>query len=131
MPIRIKVDEDLPTDVADALRKAGHDVLTVIDQQLCGTPDDRLWSSIQGESRCLFTADKGFANAAAHPPGSHYGIVLLRHPRESRLGYVALIDALLAGADLDIARGAIVVVTPEAIRIHRGPQSPDDAGPPE
>lgn len=120
MSIRIKVDEDLPAEVAYALRNGGHDVLTVIDEQLRGIPDDRLWRIVQDESRCLFTADKGFANAVERPPGSHDGIVLLRHPRESRSGYVALVESLLRGMDLDAVSGAIVVVTPDGIRLHRG-----------
>jgi hypothetical protein len=31
MPSRIKVDEDLPTEVAELLRKKGHDALTVVE----------------------------------------------------------------------------------------------------
>lgn len=120
MPIGIKVDEDLPAEVGDLLRKAGHDAHTVAQEDLTGTPDDRLWSVVQQEQRCLFTADKGFANAQVFPPGTHRGIVLLRLPRESRAGYVQLTELLLAGMDVEQAVGAIVVVTPETIRIHRG-----------
>jgi len=120
VPIRIKVDEDLPAEIADLLRVPGHDVQTVVQEGLTGTPDDRVWGVAQEEGRCLFTADKGFANAHIHPPGTHAGIVLLRLPRESRAGYVRLIERLLADLDFESAAGAIIVVTPEAIRIHRG-----------
>ncbi len=47
MPIRVKVDEDLPAEVAEAFRAAGYDALTVVEQHLQGAPDERLWSVAQ------------------------------------------------------------------------------------
>ena len=63
MPVPVKVDEDLPADIASLLRAAGHDAMTVHVQGHTGVPDDQLWPKIQQEQRMLFTADKGFANA--------------------------------------------------------------------
>lgn len=120
MPLRFKVDEDLPTEVADLLRRTGHDACTVVEQGLTGTPDDGLWDAAQQEQRCLLTADKGFANAQVLPPGKHAGIVLLRLPRETRAGYIRLTESFLAEMDVKWLSGSITVVTPEAIRIHRG-----------
>jgi len=120
VPIRIKVAEDLPAEVADLLQAGGHDVRTVVQEGLTGAHDDQVWGAAQQEGRCLLTADKGFANAQIHPPGTHRGIVLLRLPRESRAGYVHLVERLLADLDFESAAGAIIVATPEAIRIHRG-----------
>lgn len=68
----------------------------------------------------LITADKGFANAQAHPPGTHAGIVLMRLPRESRAAYLQLTRRLLDGLDLETISGAIVVAAPDAIRVYRG-----------
>lgn len=121
MGLSIKLDEDLPAEIAVLLRDAGHDAVTVVDQGMAGTPDAELWQLIQKENRCLLTADKGFANARDYPPGTHAGIVLLRLSRESRRGYIRLIEALLAEMDLARVAGAITVVSPDAIRIHRGP----------
>jgi hypothetical protein len=67
----------------------------------------------------LLTADKRFANARVYPPGSHAGVVLFRLPRESRAGYIRLAEFLLAHVDLIDIIGAIVVVAPDLIRIHR------------
>ena len=120
MPIRIKVDEDLPTEVAATLSGAGYKARTVVQQGFGGAPDELLWAAAQHEGYCLFTADKGFADARLHPPGTHAGVVLLRLPRESRAGYIRLTQRFLAGVDLESVAGAIVVITPEAIRIHRG-----------
>ena len=120
MSIAVKVDEDLPVEVADILRRAGHDAQTVTQEGLTGTPDEKLWKVVQQERRCLFTADKGFSNARLFSPGAHAGIVLLRLPRESRAGYIHLTESFLAGMDIESAIGAIVVVTPGTIRLYRG-----------
>lgn len=120
MPVQIKVDEDLPAEVTLRLRSAGHDARTVVDQGLSGTPDRKLWARVQQEGRLLLTADKGFADAHAFPAGTHRGIILLRLPRETRAGYVQLIESLLGDVSIETVSGSIVVVTPDAIRIHHG-----------
>jgi hypothetical protein len=66
-----------------------------------------------------FTADKGFANARNYPPGSHFGVVLFRLPRESRAGYLKLTEFLLSPLKLDDNTGALVVVSPGVIRVLR------------
>lgn len=118
MDVRFKIDEDLPGEIAGQLRAAGYDALSVLEQKLLGTKDEALWSIVQQESRCLITADKGFADIRLHPPGTHAGIVLFRLPRESREGYISLVRYILDQFDLASAIGAIVVVSPDSIRVH-------------
>ena len=120
MAIRIKVDEDLPNEVAHVLSSAGHDARTVVEQGLTGAADELLWNVVEQERRWLFTADKGFASAEAFPLGVQGGIVLLRLRRESRAGYVRLTELLLKDVNVETASGSIIVVTPDTIRIHRG-----------
>ena len=117
--LRFKVDEDLPAEIAALLRDARHDAMTVHEQSLSGTTDGDLWPIVQREGRCLVTADKGFADARQHPPGTHAGIVLLRHPHESRAGYLQLMRAFLASGKIEVTAGAITAVTPDMVRVHR------------
>ena len=84
MSVRIKVDEDLPPQIADLLNSQGHDATTIVGQGWNGVSDDVLWPRVQNERRWLITADKGFANMRRHPPGSHAGVILLRAQEESR-----------------------------------------------
>ena len=113
------VDEDLPADIAQVLRDAGHDVLTVGEQDLTGIADPALWAIVQDEGRCLVTADKGFANARVHPPGTHHGVVLLRLRRESRRAYIELARQLIERDALGLPEGAIIVVSPDSVRTYR------------
>src|SRR4051812_23395328 len=94
MSLSVKVDEDLPAEIATLLSAAGHDAKSVYAQGHSGLPDDQLWRIVQQEQRMLFTADKGFANARDYPPGSHAGVVLFRLPRESRRDTFAWLHSL-------------------------------------
>lgn len=119
MGIRIKVDEDLPSEVAELIVLAGYDASTVVGQGWAGWKDADIWRHLQEEGRWLITADKGFADTRLFPPGSHFGVVLLRMPRESRAGYLSLVRQLLQTVKLDAYAGAVLVVTPGGVRVNK------------
>lgn len=119
MNSRIKVDEDLPRQVAEVLTARGYDVKTVVGQGWQGFADAAIFFKIQSENRWLLTADKGFADLRAYPPGQHAGIILLRPAEESRRSYVELLELALDQLDLDQNSGALIVVTAHGLRIRR------------
>jgi predicted nuclease of predicted toxin-antitoxin system len=117
----IKIDEDLPRQIADLVAARGYDVATVVGQGWRGASDDELWPRVQTEGRWLITADKGFADLRLHPAGSHAGVILLRAPEESRRVYLELAGIALDRLKLDDLAGAVVVVTYRGVRIRRAP----------
>jgi predicted nuclease of predicted toxin-antitoxin system len=121
--VRVKVDEDLPRQIADLLIARGHDAATVFGQGWQGTPDDLLWPLVQSEGRWLITADKGFSDLRRYPPGKHAGVILLRANEESRRAYLELAAIALDRLKLDEIPGAVVVVRHRGIRIRRAPTS--------
>jgi Domain of unknown function (DUF5615) len=58
MSIRVKVDEDLPRQVAELFAACGHDAVTVVMQGWQGLADKALWPRIQQKERWLVTAIK-------------------------------------------------------------------------
>jgi predicted nuclease of predicted toxin-antitoxin system len=118
----VKIDEDLPRQVADLFSEQGYDAATVMGQGWLGVSDDDLWPRVQDEGRWLITADKGFADLRAHPAGSHAGVILLRAPEESRRAYLELAAIALDRLKLDDLAGAVVVVTYRGVRIRRAPR---------
>lgn len=119
MPLLIKVDEDLPEEIADILNAAGHDAVTVRSQGWSGIPDAELWLRIQAENRWLVTADKEFGDIRKFVPAPGAGIVLIRAEVESRRQYLALATALLRSFPIETAAGCLVVVTPRGVRVRR------------
>lgn len=60
--MRFKTDENLPEELAEILRAAGWDALSVIEQQLGGKIDPQIAAICRNESRVLVTLDLGFGD---------------------------------------------------------------------
>ncbi|MFL5328357.1 MAG: DUF5615 family PIN-like protein [Gemmataceae bacterium] len=80
--MKFKVDENLPSEIAEDLRSAGHQADTVFDEGLAGAPDPVVLANVQSEGRVILTLDKGVADVRAYPPQQYAGIVLFR-PRST------------------------------------------------
>lgn len=76
--MKFKVDENLPVEAAQLLRAAGHDALTVMDQTLAGSPDERIIEVCKRERRALVTSDLDLADVRTYPPGEYPGLTVLR-----------------------------------------------------
>ena len=117
--MKFKIDENLPTQVAELLRHAGHDALTVGQQDLTGAMDSRLADVCQSEGRGLVTLDLGFADIRTYPPSDYHGLIVLRLRDQSKIGVLAALEGLLPRLDEDTVRGALLIVEDNRIRIRR------------
>lgn len=71
--MKIKLDENLPTDLVAALRTLGHDVEDVHSERLSGRPDPEVWEAAQAEDRLLITQDIRFVDTRMLRLGEHSG----------------------------------------------------------
>jgi len=117
MPARFKLDENLPRDAEALLRKAGHDVHTVLDEQLGGNPDPRVFDASQAEDRILVTFDLHFSDIRVYPPASHTGIWVLRPHTQSIDNTLALLRAALLVLETEPTQGRLWIVEPDRVRI--------------
>lgn len=81
-----------------------------------GWKDPRLWRAVQEEGRFPITADKGFGDIRAFPPGSHAGVLLLRPDEDGIRPVIELLQGVLGHVRLQELRGGITVVTNRGIR---------------
>ncbi len=115
--MKIKIDENLPVEIADDLRALGHDAVTVVDQGMAGIDDERLMARVEAESRVFLTMDKGIANINAYSPGRFAGLILLRPNQTGRGAVLAFVRKNLPQLlDLDV-QGRLVVVSETGIRV--------------
>ena len=118
--MRFKTDENVHPDAAQLLRMAGHDVLTVWDEHLDGTPDSNLARVCQQEGRPLITLDLDFSDIRAYPPEQYHGIIVLRLGSQARAHVVQAtgrVVLLLATHPLD---AYLWIVDEVSVRIRGG-----------
>jgi len=119
--LKLKLDEHFGLTARQLLASLGHDVVTVRDQGLQGTPDERLLPIVASEGRALVTLDRGFANFHVFTPGSHAGIIVLRPFRQSPPRIAALLERLFSSDLTGRLEGAVVVVRENSVRIFPPP----------
>jgi predicted nuclease of predicted toxin-antitoxin system len=115
--VRFKIDENLPVEVAAALRAKSHDAVSVEDQGLGGAPDSRIAEVCASENRCLLTLDTDFPDIRSYPPGSHSGIVVLRLAAQDKSSVLAVVARLIRTFQNRSPEGALWVVDESKIRI--------------
>ena len=117
--MKVKLDENIPVSLVEALASLGHDVQTVIGQSLTGRADAEIWRQCQLEDRLLMTQDLVFSDARKFQPGSHPGIVLVRLQNPGRVALFSLLSSIFRNYDIEAWKGCFVVLSETKIRIRR------------
>lgn len=118
MPTRFKLDKNLPRDAAVLLQQAGHDVHTVLAEQLGGNPDPRVFGASQTEERVLVTFDLDFSDIRVYPPAGHHGIWVLRPHTQSIENTLGLLRSALRVLEDEPPQRRLWIIEPERVRIH-------------
>jgi predicted nuclease of predicted toxin-antitoxin system len=82
--MRIKLDENLPAELGEDLRRLGHGVDSVQSQGFAGRPDTVVADAARRSHRVLFTLDKGLGDVRRFPPRQYNGVVLFRLGNKGR-----------------------------------------------
>lgn len=117
MKLKLKLDENLPSEIAEDLNNLGHDASSVVEEGLSGSDDSKLMAVVRTEDRAFLTLDKGVANLKKYPPQDYAGIVLFRPPGMGRGTVLEFVRRRLAATLPTIAPGALVVVNEHSIRV--------------
>jgi hypothetical protein len=117
--MKLKLDENLPAGLADALTKLGDDVHTGLMEGLSGASDFDLWEAAQRESRLLRTQDLDFSDVRRFAPGTHCGLVLVRLSSPGRSALTLRMQNIFETEDVETWKGCFVVVSDIKLRIRR------------
>lgn len=115
--MKIKLDENIPAVLAQILEILGHDVDTVLDEELVGSTDNQIWDTAQREGRFLITQDLDFSDIRVFKPGQHYGILLIRLRSPGRLALTERIKDLFESENPESWKKCFVVATDRKLRI--------------
>jgi hypothetical protein len=117
--MRIKLDENLPQQIADSLKSLGHDVHTAQDEGISGCVDSVIWQAAQDEERFLITQDLDFSDLRRFAPGTHHGILLIRLRLPGLFTLIERIEELFKTEDVARWEGCFVVATERKVRVRR------------
>lgn len=122
--MKVKLDENIGQSVRRRLTDAGHDVSTIVDQDMAGAPDEVVYQTCAAEGRTLVTFDLDFANPFVFDPRPTAGIVVLRLPHMHGPSDVAAVVDQLVGvaADRDVD-GALWIISVRGVRRFVPPES--------
>ena len=115
--MKFKTDENLPGEVADQLRNAGHDAMTIMDQRMQGDPDSQVATACRNEGRALITLDLDFADIRAYPPADQPEFIVLRPTNQAKPTVMALVDQLLPFLESEPLNGCLWIMQNNRLRI--------------
>lgn len=119
--MQFKVDENLPSEVAGILRAAGHDAVSVIDQQMSGAADPNVATVCREERRTLVTLDLDFSDIRTYPPADFPGLIVLRPSSQAKPTVLALVNHLLSLLGVEPLSGNLWILQETGLRIREGP----------
>ncbi len=112
--MRFLVDENLPGEVAALLRRAGHDVLFLLETGHRGMRDDEVWRLAVREERVIVTRDLDFPLPDSPKPA---GVVLVRVPDTfTRTAIAEVMSEFVASTAFQRVAGTVTVVSPGRVR---------------
>ena len=119
--MQFKIDENLPSEVDQILRDAGHDAISVLDQRLGGYPDTDVATVCKVELRILITLDTDFGNILAYPPNDYPGIIVIRSDDQAKSTVLAFVRRIVAVLMTESPQRRLWIVERNRIRV-RGPE---------
>jgi predicted nuclease of predicted toxin-antitoxin system len=118
--MKFKLDENFGRRTQNLFRESGHDIQTVIDENLQGSSDRKLLKKCLAEGRILVTLDLDFADVIRFPPHKTCGLVVLRLPGRITLKVLELLIVnLLNMLETETVERQLWIVEPGRIRIHK------------
>jgi len=115
----VKLDENLPSRLVNALVSLGHDVDTVFTEGLAGRPDEEVWAATQAAGRFLISQDLDFSDMRRFHPGTHSGILLVRLRNPGRNALFLKVKSLFENEATESWMGCFIVATERKLRIRR------------
>ena len=117
--MQFKMDENLPVELASMFREAGHDAVTILDQNLAGARDSDIASVCVREGRAIVTLDMDSADIRTYPPDTYPGLIVFRPSTQSRDHVLRIGSRLLNVLTGTTLAGRLWIVEDSRIRVRQ------------
>jgi predicted nuclease of predicted toxin-antitoxin system len=92
---------------------------TVLQENLKGKDDHKIWMAAQKAGRFLVSQDLYFSDIRSHSPGTHHGVLLIRLADPSREDLFDRVVEVFEKEDISTWVGCNVVATNQKVRVRR------------
>lgn len=115
--VSFKVDENLPAEATTLLQEAGYDALSVHDQDMVGSTDDKIADICQSEDRAIVALDLDFADIRVYRPEDYQGLIVLRLDRQDKPHVLEVFERVVERLQEEELAGKLWIVNERNIRI--------------
>lgn len=119
--VRLVLDQGVPRDAAARLRDLGFDCAHVGEIGMCKARDDEILAWALGRRCVVVTLDADFNTILAVTGANGPSVVRLRMQRLGAQEVVELVQSVLVGFGVDLARGSLITVKAHKTTCHRLP----------
>ncbi len=115
--MKFKIDENLPSELAERFREIGEEADTVVAEGLAGAPDSKIVEEVRREGRILVRLDKGLGDLRSRS-AEEPAVVLIRFPSAGRRALLDFMTPLLPSLTLRLRTGGyrVLVVSERGMR---------------
>ncbi len=118
--MRMKLDENIGQRGKALLSAAGHEVCTILEQNLQSATDSNVIEVCRLEQRCLVTLDLDFSNPIQFNPAEYSGITVLQLPKRSTpQDLIDAIVTLINALKTEVILGKLWIIQRGQIRIYQ------------
>jgi len=114
--MRFLTDENIYSQMVQAIRNLSYDVLDIKEQNLFSMPDSEIIQMAQDTERILITYDKDFSNILIYPPSQYSGIIVLRLSRLTIKDAVNQLINFIKELSEEKIKGRLAILEPDRVR---------------
>jgi len=117
--VKFKIDENLPVEFIDLLKKEGWRAYSVFEEELGGARDEAIFNRCKKENLILLTLDLDFANILKYPPEESPGIIVFRPSRQDKIHLMEMLTEILPSLKKHPPAKKLWIVEEKRIRIYK------------
>jgi len=114
--VRLYLDQMFRSDLAEILRREGHDVLRATEAHQARADDAEILDRARSDGRILITLDEHFGDWTVLPLSLHAGVVRIKVDPTTTTNVALLLLPLLAAEQQEKFRNYLVIVSPRSVR---------------
>ena len=115
--MRFKLDENLPIEAGVLFAANGHDVETVLSEEMGGSADELLIEKSRRERRVLVSLDLGFADIRRYPPQASPGVIVLRLENQAKDRVLAALSRVCELLSEEPLEGRLWIIDESRLRV--------------